>query len=496
MPSIVPGEPTGGRSPHVTDADLAAAIAVHAADATNVHGIDDTSTLERAPGTTSLLHQQSLTPSAHIPTKVSIVDGAETATLAYTNCTGSLDYTLRRDGNVAGRTLTSTGAGTYLQYSYIPATPLTIGACQSICVWVYVPDPAEFNNVTVHLYHDAASNTSHRWSKSLTSTGQTVRRGWNFMRVRATGQDAGGMSRTTLKAEWGIINRVIVIVGGPGTITESNAVTIGHIYAERHEKAKMIVACDRPYLSFYTEAYPDLLGIDAPVTFNLDIDILGSAVGTLNEAMTEVQVATVAAENGNSISFHGWTGGATSGMTVEQLAAENTLCIDWLRDRQYAGRIWRGAYVQNNAPEWDAPEVQSQILGSRSGAGNTAENMWPPADPYNIGNQGPDNSRASDAAMKAEIDDWFDILNVTHLMRNILVHKIHESDTYSTKQAIWDYFFAKLEAAVNAGWLEVVTFEDLFFGSGGQLRSDGDGGAVSSWPKNIAGDYFTSRTIY
>lgn len=496
---VAPGRP-GPLSPPgslATDVELAAAVAAHTADTSAVHGITDTTTLAtiQDTATTALVQLRSTTPTAHTPHLIPLVDGSETATLAFTNCTGSLDYGLTKDGSKAGRTLTSTGDGTYLQFSYIPAAPLTIGPCQAICVWVYVPDPDEFTNVTVHLYHNAAYDTDHRWSKSLTSTGQTLAAGWNFMRVRATDQDAGGISRTTLKTQWGIVDRVIVIVSGPGTITTGNTATIGHVYAERQDKAKVIMAADRPYLSFYSAAYPDLVEIGVPVTFNVDVQLLGTGSG-INVAMTEAQVATAAAENGNSISFHGYTGGATSAMSAAELAAENTLCINWLQAEGYPGRIWRGSYVQNTAAAGDHPTVQAQIVASRSYQGNTDEDMWPPADPYNIGNQGPDNSRANDAAMEAEIDDWFTILEVTHLTRNILVHKIDEDDTYSTKAAIWDYMLAKITAGVEEGWLEGVTFEDLFLGSGGTLTADGAGGVVVSWPRNLTGDRFPSVTVY
>lgn len=40
-------------------------------------------------------------------------------------------------------------------------------------------------------------------------------------------------------------------------------------------------------------------------------------------------------------------------------------------------------------------------------------------------------------------------------------------------QENWDYFLAKVDAARSAGWLECVTFEQLFAASGGRVVLSG-----------------------
>ncbi|MFJ4230104.1 hypothetical protein ACIPYV_21265, partial [Paenarthrobacter nicotinovorans] len=413
-------------------------------------------------------------PTRHMPSEV-VLMSPTTAAPSMTGGTAASSAT--------GWTLTAAGGAATLMASLPLGTPMNIGPAQSICVDIDIPDVSKINVLTVYLWHDSGLTTALRWGYASNANNMpvTLVNGRNTIRIPWAAFFSGGITRTGIKTNWGKPYRLAVAFSRTpaANIDAGSTATIRRVWAEVHRAGKMLIIGDRGYKSWVDGGYPALKALKVPVTWAPDLDLFGSGVGGIFEAVTEARMHELAKENGNSISFHGKTGGPTSGMTAAELAAETAYCRDWLRHYGYQGRIWRAAYVQNQAGAAADPLVTDQLLASRTHTGHQRDEIWPPIDQYDLYCNSIENTSTA-AANQTMIDDWFDIMKATNSLMIRFFHRIDETDQFSTRKANWDYFVSKVSAAISEGWLEGVTFEDLFYGTGGNFEQR-NGTAISRW---------------
>jgi hypothetical protein len=390
---------------------------------------------------------------------VSLMTGTDDETLSLTNCVAAADTTNYRVGD-RGWKLTASGAGAMVA-ALSPVSPASSGALaappwQALSAWIYIPDATQISGVTLYIYTDATFTSGNRWGKDTTVfPAQTLVNGWNLIRVPA--------DFTALPAAYNQIYRVAVVA----TATATGAtVTIGHVYLETPTKARILIVQDGGYTSFWKSAqgYADLKARGVPVTLAADMTLLGQGTGYFGH-ITQAELLTAAAENGNSISVHSYDGSTTSGMTAAQIRADSAKSIKFLQSLGCEGRMWRAAYVQNNAPNAAAANFMfvGQATGQTSRVGKY--NLWPPQNLMDIARAAIDNNTATTAS----IDARFAFLQQTHMLDVPFFHGIDDSQTFGTSSALWQRFLSNLDAGIAAGWLECVTFEQLYYESGGSF---------------------------
>lgn len=337
-------------------------------------------------------------------------------------------------------------------------TPLATPAWQAMCMWVYIYDATKVTNLQVNIYHSADLSATYRWLWAAnTAPTTTLVTGWNFIRIPAS-FSSNNPTRNIYQVE--------LLVG---VNADDASVTIGHWYLECPSKARFILTADRGYQTFYANIYPEMKARNWPVTFAVDCMLFGTGSG-ITSVMSLADMKTCAAENGNSISFHGWDGSPTSAMTEAQLRTDTLRSIKFLQ-REFPnslGRFWRAAFVQNSAAQRAA--VYDYLLAAAAGgADNLGPTMWPPNNWYHIRRWSLDNYKTL-----GNIADLFTQAQATHLTYNVFVHG-YDSTTpgWDVDSTRWALFRDSLDAAVAAGWAEVVTFEQLFLESGGTFSTSG-----------------------
>ena len=430
MPYIVPGTSITPGGPSVSDADLAA----HAAD-TSTHGIRNT----------EMLRTES---SAQAPRLVSLMSGQSDDSWILSNSTQSTDTVNYKVGG-SGAKLTMAGAvtATAIIDPVGPTDPLTMPPASVVGLWVYVTDASKITSLTVEVYTDSGLTGSAKWAR----TASGLVNGWNLQRWTAF---SGVSSLDT----WGDVYRVRAVV----VTNAATDITIGHMWAECPPKAQVLFCADRGYRSFVDNGLPDLRSLDVPVTWALDPALLGTSVGTADEVITEADVATFAAA-GDSISLHGWDGSATSAMTSTQIEQDTVKALRWLQQRGYAGRMWRAGWVQNLAT--NAAAARPHVLAYGTPTSQAANSAWPPVNRWDIPRY------SVHGRTTGQIDTEFNILERTHSLLVCYTHGISAAGGNDSTPDEWNYFVSKLTEGIEGGWLECVTFEDLYARSGGKFRS-------------------------
>lgn len=371
-------------------------------------------------------------------------------TYILTNCTTAADTVNFKLGD-RGLKVTTTAAvtATVIQDPVGPTDPLIMPPASTISLWVYVPDVTKVTSVGAEIYTDSALTTTKRWSRTATQA-QLVN-GWNLLRWSAT----AGLTDLT---SWGTIYRTRILV----TTNAATDVTIGHLWTDCPPKAQILFIEDRGYKTFKDVGLPDLRALNIPVTWALDPATHGTSVGTKAEVITDADVAEFA-KMGDSISFHSWDGSVTSTMTADQIRTDTLKAIRWLQQRGHAGRMWRAAWTQNNAPQHAA--AQPYVLAYATPSSVAGLSTWPPTDRWNISRWSVHGRTTTDT------DTIFTNLKSTRQVLVCYTHGIHADGNTDATPAEWSYFIGKVKAGLAEGWLEGVTFEDLHARSGGTFRA-------------------------
>lgn len=420
---VIPGRPPPSTPPTTlaTDAEVAASAAA-------------TRTYARGEG------------SGQAPTVVSLMSCQADESYSVTNCTVDADETNYKVGNQGLEvTIGSAVTATVILDPPGPTDPLTMGPASAIGLWVWLDDATKITSLTLELWVDAALTTGLKWARTA-STGLVD--GWNLLRWASTDSNYENLDT---------IYRVRVIA----VTNAATVLTVGHVWAECPPKAQVLIINDGGYKTFMDEALEDLRTLSVPITWALSPGELGTETGTKAERITEADVATIA-DAGDSISFHSWEGAVTSSMTEDEIATDTMKAIRWLQQRGYAGRIWRAAWTQNAAT--NAAAARPYVLAYATPTSVSSQTAWPPPNRWNI-------PRTSiHGRSEATIDGIFEALELTHGLYVFYTHGIHVDGDTDTTPDEWDYFMIKLSAALDEGWLECVTFEDLYARSGGKFR--------------------------
>jgi len=436
MPSIVPAEPAQrGVYPYATAAEVAEVDAAVAQ-------------LSRVSA----------------PSVVSLVAGQADETPTVTNCTLSAETTIKRVGSQSHK-LTAAGAVTLTATYTLQPGPVTLSGLSGVGFLVYIADATKVTDLSVELYN-ASTSHAYKFNSNYTGAGthaNVIVTGWNLLRWPPSRAITVGSP-----AAWGTFTyaRVIAVTNA------ATAIYVQQVTAEIRPKASLLFISDGGYSDFDTTGYPDLLERGIPVTFAIDCDLIGN-VGHL----TEPRLAELAAENGNSVSFHGWDGSVTANMTAAQATRDTVDSIKWLAARGYTGRLWRAAWMQNDADQSAATD-DLVLFNPHNGADNVERvHNWPPSQRYNL------VRIALHGVSEANMDAWFTQLQTNHGFFVCYTHKVSDSGASNITPTEWAYFLSKLDEGLDGGWLEGVTMESLLAASGVKVQQGVTGGLVIDYPE-------------
>ena len=438
--------------------------------------------------TRSILNPLTTAARGAHPHSVSLITGSpdETGLGAMSRATLTVDTVNYRLGQRA-RKMTSTVSGPNMRWNITNpeidgTSPAQMPPWQALCLWVYIPAAADIQGIELSVFYSADLNPDNRWrSGSYSPDVAPLVDGWNFLRMPAY--------EGHVMQEGRPIHRIDLSVMPNPTALAGYTVTIGHMYFETPPKARFLHIADRGYKTFLEGIYPDMKARGWPITVAVDVTRFGSQAGTIHEAMTEAQVHELANDgNGNSISFHGWDGSPTGVMTVEELTVDTIRSIKWLQKHGYSGRMWRAAYVKGGAPHWEA--MRPYLVGAASGsASRVGPTLWPPNDINFIVRQSLDNNQTF-----ATIDRWFQYAKWHRLTYLPFVHGMDPEYVADVSAALWDHYRDHLDAAVEEGWAEVVTFEQLFLEMGGSF-STVNGGMVAEYTDARTGERIVKTVL-
>ena len=331
--------------------------------------------------------------------------------------------------NLYGIKIVTSGAATVDLNTTFP-TPKNIPHVQSLGMWVYIEDSAMVDLIVLELGHE--STGGHQWSRSDSSFSN----GWNLLRWKSIGGVIGN---------WEIFYRLRVII----VTTGSARITIGSIFMEQPNKAKLLFVEDGGYVEFLSLGYPELKARGIPTTWALTPGRLGEG-----RVITETDVDTLALDYMSSFSFHSWASEVHSTMTREEVADNAIKSVRWLRRKGLKpDHLYRAAITQNNAPEH---EVLQEIVEAYSSTdGGSALEIFPFSLPFGT------PRITLHGKTPAQMDALFEDMKKTHSLMIGYTHGISDNPVPDISLAEWDYFLQKIDQAQLEGWLEGVTYEML-----------------------------------
>lgn len=314
---------------------------------------------------------------------------------------------------------------------------VAFGAAGCIGSWIYVEDATKCTSITIEIALNSGLTTL--WTRSFTPV-----TGWNFYRMQAS---AGTTSI------WGTSYRVRI----NAVVNAATTVTVSTVWGEVRPKAQIILIEDGGYDAlFYSGAngYADVRSRNIPIVWAVDP---AKFAPTDAARINWVQLRD-AFNNGDEVNYHGYDGAVTSTMTAEQIAADDLAARQLLNQHGYTIGPYRAAWVQNSAP--NAAAVQNSMQWYATTSSTTGIICYPFPAPYKW-----DVFRTSvHGRTNANFDSYFGTLERTHGVMVFYVHGINNAGGTNATEAEWDYFLAKIDAGINAGWLEVVTFAQLMAG--------------------------------
>ena len=490
---VTPGRP-GAPPANVltTDEELAAAVEAHRADTTSVHGITDTSVLATSTTlATAVSNHSSDTTSVHgiTDTEILLEDVAlafaghraavESAvilrceldeiaeptpdgrTVSYVLLpTTSQSYGVKasndtvkvKNGDGCSKKFTITGAETS-QVALDPPRdspspdPLTFTPGSIVRAWVWVDDPSALTYVGFNLH--STSGLSDVWQRTSIDSPVPLHYGWNLL-----SWEAHDSSLTS----WGTVYRCTIL----WSTTAATTFNIDSLWVEAPQKAGVILVEDRGYKTFYDVGVPDMRALDAPITWALDPDLLGSFPGTAAEAITEANVATVYAA-GDDVTIHSFSGATYSTMTDEEVRRDTLRAVKWLQDNGYRrGWQYRPSYV-HSVPEWRASSPY--FVASATTNEGTGLMTWPFVNRHNV------VRTILHSATTEALTALFENLETTKGLMIAYTHGIHADGGADCTPAKWDAFIDLMSGGITEGWLEPTSFSRLLDRSGGTLRS-------------------------
>jgi len=338
------------------------------------------------------------------------------------------NYATSWHDNISGMKMEVDSAKT-MEFRYDLPVYESLTGVQSVGIWIYIENPLSIDFVNFKIGHEG---TGYQWSRSAVDFVE----GWNLIRWKAAGGFIG---------EWVALNRLLMQV-----ITNSAAtVTVGSIFLERTEKAKILFVEDGAYTSFYLNGYPELKSRGIPTTWALTPGKLGNA-----GQITESELDGLINEYMSSFSFHSWAAEVHSTMTREEVADNAIKSVRWLQSKGILPKyLYRAAITQNNAPNHEVLKEIVESYSSPSGASSTE--VFPFENPYGT------PRITLHGLSNLQIDDLFTELKKTHGLAILYTHGIGSGAGTDMSLETWNYFLSKLDTALAEGWIEGVTYEQL-----------------------------------
>ena len=415
---------------------------------------------------------------------VTLVAGMEGEGAVGSGATISADTVTFESGGRAWKVTSNAGASES-RLRVTPTDPLQFPPASAVCARVYIPDVSKITAITVDIFGDAALTFADRWSRSSNAQGQILVNGWNTLRVAANvGSRVAG--------KWGNAYRVDVIGSNPSALAGHEFI-VDRVWVECRAKATLTFVEDHCSVNFLTYGYPGLKALGVPVYWALNPAKMGLAVvdqGIPMHRMTEAQIESVAWENRNMVGAHAWGDIETENMTPEQIRADVIRTTKWLQARGYNGWLFRPAWWRELATNYAA--AKPLYLASSTYKADAGLSTWPPVDRYNI----PRYNLYRGTRTTAQIDSVFQALKDTRQHINLFTHMVAPAEmcgTMDTDLVLWQYVLDKIAAGMAEGWLEPVSWLDLWTRSGGRFRH-GLGGAVIAEYYDESGTY-VSRTL-
>ena len=400
------------------------------------------------------------------PRIVTLLGGHSDETFTVSNCTASAD-TVNKVFGAQSHKFTMSGAVTATaRLQPLPQGDVSVRASEFGAL-VYLEDVTRVTALTFQVYTDAGQVNYWNFNTANLPGGVAgnLATGWNTLRFVSSRRGTSGSPAT-----WGTCAGVRVTV----VTNDATTVSVQRLWFQERPKASILFIHDGGYNSGWDTrpGYYDLRDRGVPVTWSCDVGLMGP--GT--DRVTEERLQELASENGNSIGLHGYDATVTSALTGAQLQAQTMKAIKWLAARGHTGRIWRSAWFQNAATNSSATD--SLVLANPMGGGDSVErvNTFPFEDTFNVVRV------ALHGKSDAEVDTLFAELEANHGVLVCYTHRVSESGVTNITPAAWAYFLSKIDEGIAGGWLEGVTFEELFRRMGGTLRTGLHGGITAEWP--------------
>lgn len=320
----------------------------------------------------------------------------------------------------------------------------SIKGLQDIVIPLYVENASICPRVISYTYLDDSGYRAISRALDLVN-------GWNYIRVPVYDW------YKDYKAYWNTTSIVTI----KAMATDKTSIYVGDIIFVYPKKAKVIMIDDHAYKNFKDVAYPMFKNIGVPITWGAKIGLLGESIEYASRILTQEEFDELSLDEYSEINFHSYYGNATSGMTKEKLSSDVLGALRWLKKNGYDTKvIYRSAWVQNEAQY--GKEVSEKFL--ELGATYNSQrkmNAFPFTDKLNI-------PRYELHGMSNDsFDALFEQLNDTHCTLVCYTHDISDevpSDgaRIHMNNSELNYFISKLTNAINEGWLEGTTINQLY----------------------------------
>lgn len=325
--------------------------------------------------------------------------------------------------------------GAYTDFRMTFGTSFTLLGTQEFEVMLYISDATNISRISLRTPLNESG-----MSAEVDVAPQT---GWNRIRFYTMG--SGGDETITTTSL-----RILTY----HTVGTDIDIYVGSVTQVKPDKGNLIIIDDAGYYSFYTDAYPDLMALNVPVTWGL-VFALGSATDNPRHLITPAELEDIKNDGLSEFSFRSTNGTIDfQGDTTPEPALADTLkCIRLL---QYYNvmpqRIFRAVWPFNKSPH---PELANlEMDASVSYNGDAGDDAFPWKNKYNIYRNGLSN-RDTDW-----VDSHFNALRKWHCTTLIYLHGIGDGSG-NTSTSLWSYFVGKLQEGLNAGWLNATTYNRL-----------------------------------
>ena len=322
------------------------------------------------------------------------------------------------------------------------AEAVSLQGLQEVDVPVYIEDPSKISSINLHILN----GTTSLWIQWVVG----FKKGWNVKRFLIASKYTNTLKNWTVATRFGLICN----------LTEQSSICIGDIILVKPNKAKVIFVNDHGYSNFKNVAYPRLKEIGIPVTWGIKIGMLGNEIEYASNILTLAEVEELAVDGNSEINVHSWRDHTLT--TLAELKAEELKSENWLKKNgYYTEPFWRSAFPQNDEP---LAVQMKDMLKLNACYDNITDRYeaFPFIDKNNIHRIG------IHGLTQETVDNIFDTLEKTHCTVVLYTHDISDQtpptgiERIHMTSAEFDYFYSKLESAVNAGWLEGTTVSRLY----------------------------------